>query len=101
MESVLTPETDTRPASPPMPGQLIRPYRVIVVVYWVAIISALGIVATASEVVGRQVWWIGDDYGRAFYLTIVPALAPLVTIIASVYNRRWVVQASAVASVRV
>jgi H+/Cl- antiporter ClcA len=97
MESVLTPPPPaTRPA---LPGQLTLAYRWIVVVFWVGIVSALGVVAGASEVIGRQVWWLGDDERRRFYLLVLPALAPLATILAAINNRRWVTEASAVATV--
>lgn len=97
MESVLTPPP---PASRvPQPGQLTLVYRWIVVVFWVSIVSALGTVAGASEVVGRQVWWLGDDGRRApIFVLLLPVAAPVVTIFAAVYNRRWVPYASCAAA---
>lgn len=97
MESVLTPP----PPAPklPQPGQLTVVYRWIVVVFWVAIVSALGTVAGASEVVGRQVWWLGDDGRRApIYVLVLPVIAPMITMVAAVNNRRWVPYASSVAA---
>lgn len=97
MESVLTPPPPA--ARPAEPGQLTLAYRWIVVVFWVGITSALGVVAGASEVIGRQVWWLGDDERRRLYFLILPALAPMLTILAAINNRRWVTQASALATI--
>lgn len=97
MESVLTPPPPAR--KPPQPGQLTMAYRVIVVVFWAAIVAGLGTVAGASEVVGRQVWWLGDDGRRApIFVLVLPVIAPMVTIIAAVNNRRWVPYASCAAA---
>jgi hypothetical protein len=97
MESVLTPPPPAR--KPPQPGQLIVAYRWIVAVFWVAIISALGTVAGASEVVGRQVWWLGDDGRRApIFVLVLPVIAPIVTMVAALNNRRWVPYASCAAA---
>lgn len=97
MESVLTPPPPAR--KPPQPGQLTVVYRWIVVVFWVAIVTALGTVAGASEVVGRQVWWLGDDGRRApIFVLVLPVIAPMITMVAAVNNRRWVPYASCVAA---
>jgi hypothetical protein len=97
MESVLTPPPPAR--KPAQPGQLTVAYRWIVVVFWVAILVALGTVAGASEIVGRQVWWLGDDGRRApIFVVVLPAIAPIATIVAAVNNRRWVPYASCVAA---
>ncbi len=67
--------------------------------FWVAIVAALGIVAGASEVIGRQVWWLGDDERRApIFVVVLPAIAPLVTVLAAANNRTWVPYASVVAT---
>lgn len=67
--------------------------------FWIAIVAALGIVAGASEVIGRQVWWLGDDERRApIYVVVLPAIAPLATVLAAANNRTWVPYASAVAT---
>jgi hypothetical protein len=97
MESVLTPPPPAR--KPPQPGQLTLVYRWIVVVFWMAIVVGLGTVVGASEVVGRQVWWLGDDGRRApIFVLVLPVIAPMVTMVAAVNNRRWVPYASCVAA---
>ena len=97
MESVLTPPAPA--TSTPQPGQLTFVYRWVVVVFWLAIVAGLGVVAGGSEVIGRQVWWLGDDNRRApFFFIVLPAVAPIVTMLAAINNRRWVPYASAVAT---
>lgn len=67
--------------------------------FWVAIITALGTVAGASEVVGRQVWWLGDDGRRVpIFVLVLPFIAPLATIVAAANNRRWVCYAACAAA---
>jgi hypothetical protein len=97
MESVLTPPPPARKL--PQPGQLTLAYRWIVVVFWMAIVVGLGTVVGASEVVGRQVWWLGDDGRRApIFVLVLPVIAPMITMVAAVNNRRWVPYASCAAA---
>ncbi len=83
------PTGDVQPDAGPQVGQLTTGWRITVLATWVLVFLAYTAVWKASRELGLATWWLGPTAEpRPFPVLLVPFVAPLAMIIATINNSR-------------
>lgn len=75
---------------PPRRGELTPAWRIVTALTWIGVVLAFSAVWNASVQLGLSTWWLGprgDPQPRVIQLS--PFLAPLVMVLATINNARW------------
>ncbi len=82
------------------PGDVTSGWRWTLATGWLAISVALTVTAGAGEMINRSVWWLGDPGDRTpFVVALLPFVLPIAVISLALTGRRFVAEASVLATV--
>ena len=85
----LPPTDDVQPDAGPTAGQLTTGWRITVLVTWVLVFLGYTAVWKASRELGLATWWLGPTAEpRPLPFLLVPFVAPVVMMIATINNSR-------------
>jgi hypothetical protein len=83
----------------PAPGQLTRGWRIATGVTWGLVFVALIAVWKVSRELGLSTWWLGPvGEPQPVVVTLLPFVAPVAMLVATLNNARWLPWAGLVAS---
>jgi hypothetical protein len=84
------PTTGTVPGSGPVAGQLTNGWRLVTGVGWAFVLVAYAAVWKTSYELGLSTWWLGP-FGdpQPVFVTMLPFVAPLVMVLLTLNNSRW------------